>query len=33
MAITKSNKHELSLDYDKPNEKVDAYFATLDLHK
>ena len=31
MVITKSNKHELSLDHDKPNEKVDAHFATLDL--
>jgi len=31
MAITKSNKHELSLDHAKPNEKMDAHFATLDL--
>ena len=30
MAITKSNKHELSLDHDKPNETMDAHFATLD---
>ena len=31
MAITKSNKHELSLDHDKPMRRVDAHFATLDL--
>ena len=30
MVITKSNKHELSLDHMKPNEKMDAHFATLD---
>ena len=30
MAITKSNKHELSLDHAKPNEKDDAHFAILD---
>ena len=29
MAITKSNKHELSLDHAKPNEKMDVHFATL----
>ena len=31
MAITKSNKHKLSLDHDKPNEKGGCTFATLDL--
>ena len=31
MVITKSNEHELSLDYNKPNEKGGAHFATLDL--
>ena len=30
MAITKSNKHELSLDHVKPNEKMDAHLTTLD---
>ena len=29
MAITKSNKHKLSLDQDKPNEKVECTLATL----
>jgi hypothetical protein len=29
MAITKSNKHKLSLDYDKPNEKGECKLATL----
>jgi hypothetical protein len=29
MAITKSNKHKLSLDHDKPNEKGGCTLATL----
>jgi hypothetical protein len=29
MAITKSNKLELSLDHNKPNEKIDAHCYTL----